>query len=55
MEHPIQCDCLKNNERMWTMFNEIVAKEEMKFKDLEGKIFKFVYIIANTCKISAIT
>ena len=40
MEHPIQCDCPKNNERMSTMFNEIVTKEEMKFKDLEGKIFK---------------
>ena len=45
MEHPIQCDCPKNNERMWTMLNEIVTKEEMKFKDLEGKIFKFVNML----------
>lgn len=40
MVHPVQCNCQKNKERMRTMFSKIIAKENIKFKELEKEIFR---------------
>ena len=42
---PVQCSCRKNKERMCTMLNKIVSKENIKFKELEKEIFRYMNMI----------
>lgn len=42
MVNPIQCNCNTTKKGLITMFEEIIASKEVKFNDLEKKIFKFV-------------
>lgn len=42
MVNPIQCNRQKTTKGLITMFEEIIASKEVKFNDLEKKVFKFV-------------
>ena len=42
MVNPIQCNCEPTKKGLITMFEEIITSKEVKFNDLEKKIFKFV-------------
>lgn len=42
MVNPIQCNRQKTTKGFITMFEEIIASKEVKFNDLEKKVFKFV-------------
>ena len=42
MVNPIQCNCEKTTKGLITMFEKIITSKEVKFNDLEKKIFKFV-------------
>ena len=42
MVNPIQCNRPKTTKGLITMFEEIIASKEVKFNDLEKKVYKFV-------------
>ena len=43
MVNPIQCLMRKQQRKdLITMFEEIITSDEVKFNDLEKKVFKFV-------------
>ena len=42
MVNPIQCNRLTTMKGLITMFEEIITSKEIKFNDLEKKVFKFV-------------
>jgi hypothetical protein len=42
MVNPIQCNCEKTTKGLITMFEEIITSNEVKFNELEKKVFKFV-------------
>ena len=44
MVNPIQCNRQKRTKGLITMFEEIIASKEVKFNDLEKKVFKFVSV-----------
>ena len=45
MVNPIQCSFLKTMKGFITMFEEIITSKELKFNDLERKIYRFVCFI----------
>jgi len=42
MVNPIQCNCNKTTKGLITMFEEIITSKEVKFNNLEKKVYKFV-------------
>ena len=42
MVNPIQCNRKTTAKGLITMFEEIITSNEVKFNDLEKKVFKFV-------------
>ena len=44
MVNPIQYNC-KTYERIRTIFEEIITSKEIKFNNLEKKVYKFICLI----------
>ena len=42
MVNPIQCNCNKTTKGLITMLEEIITSKEVKFNNLEKKVYKFV-------------
>ena len=45
MVNSIQCICLKTAKGFITMFEEIITSKELKFNDLEKKVYRFICFI----------
>lgn len=39
MVNPIHCNCFKTTKGFITMFEEIITSKELKFNDLEKKVY----------------
>ena len=42
MVNPIQCNRETTTKGMITMFEQIITSKEVKFNDLEKKVYKFI-------------